>query len=584
MTTPSAEAVLAGIYAQAATWHEQGRLAEAEAGYRRILEADPQQPDTLHLCGILMIQTGRVEPGLAMVARALEILPNFVDAHFNRAVALMQLGRLEDAASGFDRTLSLQRDHLGAVYSRASVLLQLRRFGAALDDFNRFLAVQPRHPDALLNKGVALNELGRHAAALEAFDRVVALQPSDAQAHFNRGGVLKQLGRLEEAEAAFAEALRLQPAWPDALVNHGVTLRMLGRPAEAINAQQKALRASPGHVQALTNRGAARVDLGQLDDALADYDVALTREPGNALASFNRSIVLLQQGRFSGGWPGYERRKDLPGARRADFGRPVWDGQSSLQGKRLLLHWEQGLGDTLQFCRYASLAADQGAQVILSVQDALAPLLTEAFDPRVSVIGANATTAEFELHAPLMSLPLAFGTTLQAMPPADAYLKLETAVPMAETKPRIGLVWSGAAGHENDRNRSAPLASLAPLLDFDADWFCLQRDIQDADRQTLEGLAQLQNPEDRLAGFLKTAELIAGLDLVISVDTSIAHLAAAMGKPTWILLSTAADWRWLLGRSDSPWYASVRLFRQTQAHDWAGVAEKVRHALTDHFS
>lgn len=582
MTTTPAEAALAQAYSRAATLHERGRFDEAEVVYRQILGVDPGQADTLHLYGILMIQTGRVEPGLAMVDRALAILPAFVDAHFNRAMALMSLGRLEEALEGFNRTLALRRDHLGALYSRALALAQLRRFEDALAGFDRFLAIQPQNMDALLNRGVTLDKLGRPAAALEMFDRVLALQPQDAQAQFNRGGVLKQLGRLEEAETSFARALTLQPRWPDALVNHGVTLKMLGRPAEALEDYERALAIAPNHAAALISRGAARVDLGRFGEALSDYDRVLTSDPGNALAAFNRGVALLQTGRFAEGWPDYERRKDLPGAssRVAGFAQPEWDGRASLEGKTLFLYWEQGLGDTIQFCRYASLAADRGAKVILSAQDALAPLLN-GFDPRVTVIGANETPGRFDLHAALMSLPGAFGATLDAMSPAGAYLTPPAAEREPGAKPRIGLVWSGAAGHENDRNRSAPLAALAPLLDFDADWFCLQTDIQAVDRAAMAALPRLRNPRERLAGFPRTAELIASLDLVISIDTSIAHLAAAMGKPTWILLSTASDWRWLTERVDSPWYESVRLFRQRQAGDWDEVVERVRGALDD---
>ncbi len=586
MTTSSAAAALAQAYARAATLHEQGRFDEAEAAYRRILSLSPQQADTLHLYGILMIQTGRVEQGLAMVDRALAILPGFVDAHFNRAMALMPLGRLEEALDGFDRTLALRQDHLGALYSRPLALAQLRRFEDALAGFDRFLAAQPHNPDALLNKGVTLDKLGRPAAALEMFERVLALQPRDAQARFNHGGVLKQLGRLEEAEASFARALALQPGWPDALVNHGVTLRMLGRPAEAIRDYDMALAAAPGHVAALVSRGAACIDLGRFGEALSDYDQALAADPGNALAAFNRGVALLQTGRFAEGWPGYERRKDLPGAskRAAGFPQPQWDGRASLEGRRLFLYWEQGLGDTIQFCRYASLAADRGAEVILSVQDALAPLL-KGFDPRVTVIGANETPDCFDLHAALMSLPGAFGTTLDVMPRDGPYLTTPTPAEREPgAKPRIGLVWSGAAGHENDRNRSASLASLAPLLDFDAGWFCLQKDIQAADGQTMAALPQLQNLREQLAGFPRTAALISSLDLVISVDTSIAHLAAAMGKPTWILLSAASDWRWLTERADSPWYGCVRLFRQPRPGDWDAVVGQVQVALADRFT
>jgi hypothetical protein len=292
----------------------------------------------------------------------------------------------------------------------------------------------------------------------------------------------------------------------------------------------------------------------------------------------------LLTGNFEQGWADYERRLELaPPA----LTQPPWDGRTPLAGKRLFLHWEQGLGDTLQFCRYAVLAADRGARVVLSAPDALAGLL-QGLDPRVTIIGATATPPAFDLHASLMSLPAAFETTLETIPARAAYLAADAArtADLARRlgpreRPRIGLVWSGAAGHENDHNRSAPLAALAPLLGADADWFCLQKDVRDGDAAALADLP-VRIEADAIADFPGTAALIAHLDLVISVDTSIAHLAAAMGKPTWILLSSAPDWRWMLERDDSPWYASVRLFRQTSPRDWAGVVGQVQAALAEH--
>lgn len=587
-------AALAQAYARAATLHEQGRLDQAEAAYRQILAAHPDQLDTLHLFGILMIQTGRVEPGLAMVDRALAIMPNFTDAQFNRATALLQLSRPAEALAGFDKTLASQRSHVGALFSRSLALAQLQRFDEALASFDRFLTIQPQNPDALLNRGVTLNKLGRYAEALAGFDKVVALQPQDADAHFNRGGVLKQLGRLEEAEASFERALALRPGWPDALVNRGVTLKMLGRPADAVVDYDRALAAAPAHIQALVSRGAALIDLGRLDAAMADYAKALTLEPGNALAAFNRSLALLMSGRFEEGWTGYERRKDLTAAgapsRAASLAQPQWDGRAPLQGKTLFVHWEQGLGDTIQFCRYAGLAADRDARVVLSVQNPLLPLLKD-FDPRVTVIGGDQAPPAFDFHAPLLSLPGVFATDLQNIPSPRAYLAAASDIAAvwaqrlgASDKPRIGLVWSGAAGHENDRNRSTALATLTPLLNASVDWFCLQKDIREPDLETLARTPQLKLYENAVADFPGTAALIANMDLVIAVDTSIAHLAAAMGKPTWLLLSSAPDWRWMRDRADSPWYNAVRLFRQTSPGDWPGVVEQVQAALNKRFA
>lgn len=590
---PQAAALLAQAFGQAFALHEQGRLDQAQGAYQQILAVYPDQIDTLHMLGILLIQTGRADQGFALVDRALTIQPKFADAHFNRALALMQLGRLEEAVSGFERTIALVRDHAGAWFSRGLALGQIGRPQEALESFDRVLALQPNNADAALNRGVALNTMGRAAEALVSFDAAIALRPSDPDAHFNRGGALKALGRLEEAKGSFETALVLRPGWPDALINRGVTLKMLGRPAEALADYDRALSAQPDSVQGLISRGAALAELMRLDEALADYGKALDLDPGNPLALFNRSLVLLLTGQFEQGWREYEARLRIAAAgaptRAASLTQPLWDGAAPLKGKVLFVYWEQGLGDTIQFCRYASLAANLGGRVILSVQDALLPLL-QGFDSRVTVVGAHETPDAYDVHVPLMSLPGLLGTMAGTVPSTQAYLAADPAAAAGWAdrlgkagKPRIGLAWSGAAGHDNDHNRSAPLGDLAPLLDFDAEWFCLQKDVRDSDREVL-GRSPIQRLDDAVDGFAPTAALIANLDLVITVDTSIAHLAAAMGKPTWVLLSSAPDWRWMLDGDDSPWRPSVRLFRQRSPHDWSGVVEAVRAAVEAQFS
>ena len=584
---PQAADLLAQAFGEASALHEQGRLDRAAQAYQRILAAYPDQIDTLHQLGILLIQTGAAARGFGLIDRALAIQPAFVDAHFNRAVAAMQLGRTTEALAGLDRVLTLREGHIGALYTRGLVLARLGRPADALASFDAFLARQPRHPDALLNRGVALSDLGRTEEALASFDQVIALQPQDADAHFNRGGALKSLGRFQAAMASFAKALDLREGWPDALVNHGVMLRLHGRAGEALEDFDRALAAQPDHVEALVSRGAALAELMHLDEAMADYEAALRRAPGHAKAQFNRGLIRLLAGDFEAGWPDYERRLDLAPPPAAPAQAP-WDGRTPLAGKRLLLRSEQGLGDTIQFCRYAVLAADRGARVVLSAQEPLVALL-RGLDPRVTVIRAAAPPPAFDLHAALMSLPAVFETTPDTIPSKSAYLTADPALTAdlarrlgPRRRPRIGLVWSGAAGHENDHNRSAPLAALAPLLDAEADWFSLQKDIRDSDAAALTA-SPIRVEADAIADFPGTAALIANLDLVISVDTSIAHLAAALGKPTWVLLSAAPDWRWMLERADSPWYDSVRLFRQTAPRDWPGLVERVQAALAELF-
>jgi tetratricopeptide (TPR) repeat protein len=574
------------FFAQAVTAHEQGQLAPAEAAYRRILAGAPDQPDTLHMLGLLMIQTGRADAGFASIDRALRLRPDFVDAHFNRGLAMMQMARFADALPNLERAATLAPRHTGALANAGMALIELGRPAEAIVRFDRVLALDRANPAALAGRAVALSRLQRSSEALEACDRALAVSPGDAEMRFSRGAVLQALGRPEAALESFDAALKIAPQFLPARVGRGAVLKTLGRLDEALADDEAALAVAPNHLEALINRGLVLHALHRFDEALASFDRALSLDPGNALAAFNRSLTLLLTGRFEAGWPGYERRFDLPGAAvLAQPAQPPWDGKDPLDGKTLLVQAEQGLGDTIQFCRFASLAADRGAQVVLSVQAPLAPLLT-GFDPRVRVAAAPQTPDAFDHHCALMSLPGLLGATVETLPGRDAYLTAspEHAAAWAQRlgergDMRIGLAWSGGAANPEDRNRSIPLALMAPLLADGGDWFCLQTDVREPDRAALAALPNLTRFDPADLDFVQTAALIAHLDLVVTVDTSIAHLSAALGKPTWILSPFTPDWRWLLGRADSPWYAAVRLFRQSTPADWSGVVGEVRAAL-----
>lgn len=533
--------------------HQAGRLDVAERGYAEVLAADPNHIDALHLLGMLMIQSGRADEGFARIDRALAIEPRFLGAHFNRAVAMLQLGRLEEALASFDKVVVL---HPGLV-------------------------------DAHYNRAVTLGELGRPTEALASLDRVLAIAPRDPQAHFSRGVMLKDLGRLDEALASFDRALGIEPAYVEPHVNRGVILRMLARPEEAVAAYDRALALRPHHIEALVSRGAALGDLRRSDEALASYDRALARDPGNSLARANKSLTLLLAGRFEEGLPLYESRRGMTSFAAGPppaSGTP-WTGAERLAGRTLFIGWEQGLGDTLQFCRYAIAAADAGARVVLSVQDPLVSLIGR-MDPRVSVVGAQEQPPALDFHVHLMSLPLAFATRLDSIPHGGAYLTADPARVSAWSarlgqgaRPRIGLVWSGGPAQANDHFRSMAFATIAPLLDLEADWICLQKEVRPADQPGASAHPRLRLLGEALEDFDDTAAVIETCDLVISVCTSVAHLAGAMGKPTWILLAANADWRWLQDRDDTPWYGSARLFRQSALGDWSGVIERVGAAL-----
>jgi hypothetical protein len=407
--------------------------------------------------------------------------------------------------------------------------------------------------------------------------------------------VLRDLKRPAEALAAFDRALQLKPDFAEALSNRGLVLHELDRLDEALAAYDRSLQLRPDLADSHANRGNALQELGRHEEALAAYGRALAAWPGHEAIYLNESLSRLVTGDLAGGWPRYEWRwqhnSELPPARQ--FAEPLWLGREPIAGRTILVYAEQGLGDTIQFCRYARLLAERGATVLLRVQPPLVALL-QGLEGVSLVFGAGEAPPPFDVHCPLLSLPLAFGTTLETIPPGGAYLRPTGATFAgrlaawgarlgATDRPRVGLVWSGNVHHKNDRNRSIPLQAFAAIASPRARFIALQNEIRDADRAVLAQRGDIEWHGDALVDFAETAALVAQLDLVISVDTSVAHLAAAMGKPVWLLLPLNPDWRWLLGREDSPWYESMRLFRQTRRAAWGDVLERVGEELARRF-
>jgi tetratricopeptide (TPR) repeat protein len=368
----------------------------------------------------------------------------------------------------------------------------------------------------------------------------------------------------------------------------------LGRLDEALASLDTALTLRPDYVEALNSRGVVLKELRRLDEALASFERAVALEPDHADAHLNEALLRLLMGDFERGWPQNEWRwQDAafgvpkPHVRlpRRDFTQPQWRGSEALYGKTILLHSEQGFGDTIQFCRYARMVATRGARVILEVEEPLRQLMSGVSGVWYCAAKGE-TLPDFDLHCPLLSLPLAFGTRLETIPTATPYLRAgaderdwEARLPPGD-RPRIGLAWSGNPHHRNDARRSIPLDALAPLFDFDATFVSLQRDVREGDAAALEE-SRILDLGGELADFADTAALMSRLDLVITVDTSVAHLAGALGRRSWILLPFVPDWRWLIDRDDSPWYPTARLFRQADTREWPSVVARVREALQD---
>jgi tetratricopeptide (TPR) repeat protein len=619
MTTVSL--TLSQVFEFAVKAYQAGKLAEAEQLCLKILSADPDSAPTLNLLAVINSASGRNDMALANIDRALALRPDFVEALVNRGIALYglkrfgdalvdydraialrpgyadalvnrgnALGRLqrhEEALASYDNALELQPAHVEALVSRAATLHELRQYGEALRSYDRALALRPDDAETLVNRGVTLHELKQSAEALSSYDRALIIEPSNVDAITNRGVALHDLGQYGEALASHERALALQPDHAAARSNRGVTLHRLGRLDEALASYDRALALQPDYVDALVNRGVTLHALMRFDEALASRDRAIALRPDHADAHFFGSLSRLLTGDFDRGWIEYEwRRKGTStGPSRRDFPQPLWLGGNEIAGKTILLHSEQGFGDTLQFCRYAPLVAARGARVILEVEEPLQGLLA-GLAGTTRVIAKGDRLPDFDLQCPLLSLPLAFRTKLETIPSAVPYLrppdqalvKWSTRLP-SKRRPRIGLAWAGNAKHLRDRERSIDLRDLLLLLDIDATFVSLQKELRATDTTMLKESGGIIHFGHELENFSDTAALISRLDLVISVDTAIAHLAGALGKPVWILLTHVPDWRWLLDRDDSPWYPTARLFRQSDARQWDSVIARVRDAL-----
>lgn len=570
--------------------HQQGQWAQAQTLYEAVLAQQPSHFDAQHLLGVLALQMKDPERAVARISQALTLNPNSAAACSNLGLALHELQRYDEALARFDQALALQPNYAEAHNNRGNALKALQRLDEALTSYERALSLKPDYAEAHYNAGIACKERQQFEAAIAHYNRAIALRPGYADAYNNRGNALRECQRPEAALASFDQAIALRPDLAEAYNNRGNTLRGLGRFEAALDSFDRAIALKPDYAEAHSNRGIVFYEQGQLTSALASYDAAIALQPQAVDAHWNQAVTRLLQGDFARGWPLYEWRWKLPSFRtqRRDFAAPLWLGQTPVEGQTLLLHAEQGLGDTLQFCRYVQQVSARGARVLLEVQAPLVGLL-EGLAGVCELIRQGAPLPAFDSHCPLLSLPLAFNTRLNTIPAEVPYLRSNAAQRQvwserlqmmmgAQRRPRVGLVWSGSTGHTNDRQRSLPLAELLAHLPPQLDYVSLQKEVRAADQAALAN-SPIHHFGVELRDFTDTAALCDLLDLVVSVDTSVAHLSGAMGRPTWVLLPHVPDWRWLLNREDSPWYPSARLFRQTADRQWTPVLQRLGTAL-----
>lgn len=511
-----------------------------------------------------------------------------VQAVFSEAVAFHQRGQLDQARARYEFILKAQPGHYPSLHLLGVLAAQTKNFQLAVELIGIAIDIYPLDPNFHFNLGNAQKELGQVDAAIASYERAIALQASHAEAHCNRGVALQDLRQWDAAVASFGRAIAIQPNYAKAYVNRGVALHALKQLDAAIVDFDQALVIQPGYVKAHTNRGVALHALRQLDAALACYEQAIAIEPNYAEANFYKSLVLLLRGEFEQGWDLYQwlwkTEKSAPKLRH--FTQPAWSGVESLSGKTILVHNEQGLGDMIQFCRYIRMFADSGARVVLEVPAPLMGLL-HGLDGVSEWVVNGAALPTFDFHCFLLALPRVFGTRISTIPAKQPYLHSDpnkvaqwTARLGGKTKPRIGLVWSGSVEHAIDYNRSIALSTLASTLPGGCEYVSLQKEVRDSDGLALKRHENIRHFGDEIRDFSDTAALCELMDVVVSVDTSVAHLSGALGRPTWVLLPFVPDWRWLLDRDDSPWYASVRLYRQASDGDWGGVLGRVQADLT----
>ncbi|MDR4504150.1 MAG: tetratricopeptide repeat protein [Candidatus Scalindua sp.] len=545
------------LFHKALKYHKDGNLAAAETSYRNLLDIEPGQTAALILLSTLSLQKGDLERASELVKEAIMLKPEDAETYNILGVILQKQGKFEEAAASYGNAMKLKSDH-AEIYN---------------------------------NLGAVLIEMGRSDEAIANYKYAIVLKPDYADAHYNLANALKRECRLDEAVRHYRKAITFNPDYIEAHNNLGVTLKDQGRYDESLCALSRAISLSPDNAEAHNNCGIVLQEQGRLNEALLAFDKAIASKTDYGEAQFNRSMLLLLKGRFTEAWPEYEKRLCTKEYALKTLQQPEWKG-SPLNGESILVHAEQGFGDTIQFARYLPLVQSKGGRVIFECWPQLLKLLENGngIDEIVEMSTSGYPAQEFDFHIPLMSLPGIFDTKLETIPSPVPYIVADLRLADEWQKLlagndcfRIGIVWSG-----NPENRTICLKKSCTLRAF-ADlseipglkFYSLQKGPASVEVLSPPEGMDIINLEDKLDDFSDTAAVIANLDLVISVDTAVAHLAGALGKPVWILLPFVPDWRWLMNREDSPWYPSMRLFRQTHPGDWAGVFNRVGEALAE---
>lgn len=566
----------------------QGSLDEAIASYQQALKYDPGYAQALSNLGLTWNTLKHWQNALEAFDRAIAVSPTDAAAFSGKGTALYESGMAQEAIAHYARAIQLRRDNAKDYFNLGVVYKSLGEVDKALAAYERAIEKDNQYAEAYCNRGSLFKDLGRLSDAVASYKQAIRLRPSYPEPHYNLGIALNEIGQCDEALASYDRAIELDPAYAQAHDNRATLLRERGALDESIAGYDRAIISDPRYAQAFCNRGVALKEALRIDDAIDSYDKAIAIDPNYGLAYFNKSLTLLLAGQFEHAWPMYEwrwnRGKGSPSLR--SFEAPLWTGEQSLDGKTILLHCEQGLGDTIQFCRYVPMVSHLGAQVIFEVPPTLVPLM-RTFHHKYVLIPLGDALPPVDYQCPLLSLPRAFKTTRASIPASQQYLnsapdRVEKWAGLLgpKTRPRVGLVWSGNASHTNDARRSVPLATMVPYLPERVEYISLQKEVRARDELEM-GNTGICYFGDQLNDFADTAALCQLMDLVISVDTSVAHLSGALGKQTCLLLPYSPDWRWLLGTRESPWYPTMTIFRQAHIGEWDGPLDEVRGIVLD---
>jgi tetratricopeptide (TPR) repeat protein len=597
------------------------KYTEAEMDYKKALRLKPGFADAEFNLANLFSEINRSKEALDIYDLLIQRNPNDIEALYNRGNTYSRIKNFQEAILDFNQVIALQPNHINALLNRGNAYLGLEDLDLAIASYSQAIELQPNYVEALLSRANSYLAKKLHDLARQDFLKVIQLKPNHKESYFSLGNVYKDTFYFHDAAACYQQAIAIDENYYDALTNLANTLRRLKafdeaavyysravqanpnspepysnlgnilhdlkRTDLAIDAYLKSLEIEPNYKRGLYNLGNIFKELNQLEEALKQFEFILSTNPSDIETHFARGMVLLTLGRYKEGFKLYEYRwqRESLITKLREYEQPLWTGHESLEGKTILIYIEQGLGDTIQFGRLMPELEKRGAKVLFEVQKPLVNLMKQIRGVS-EVIPYQDELPQFDYFCPLLSLPAALELDVQTIPLAKGYLQANSEyvskwqnILGEKTKPRIGLVCSGNPQHENDQNRSILLFNIIPHLPKEFEYITLQKEMREVDRELIKKYPLFKSYGDHLENFDDTAALCELMDIVISVDTSVAHLSGALAKKTFLLIPYCPDWRWMLERTDTPWYDSMKIYRQEFSNDWTSTFTKLAQDL-----